>query len=141
MIRVLAFVAYLVTIVLVFLGTYGLIVQYYSAVRYSSTSLGIGTANIILLLVYGVLTFVAALLISGRYKVNRPIIQIVLCLLGALAVPLSVFVVVLKNNQVFANEPMLSLPADGILNAVWLLITYACLVVIFYLGLKAFKIR
>jgi hypothetical protein len=139
MIKILAFILYLIVVILVFLGTYGSIVQSYSKIQYNTTSLGLGLTNFVLLLIYCVWTFVTALQFSERYNINRFAIQAGILLLNILAVPLSVFFMILKNNTNYNTGPVVNLSLNSVLNVASLFITYACLNVLFYLALKIFK--
>lgn len=137
-IKIFTFIFYLATSVFIYLTTYGWAIEAYSVVPYGATGLGIGMGKLILLLVYCTFTFstiekLLELLQSGRF-----VIRLLFLLLGVLAIPISMVVVVLYNNS---NYDGVYLPVDSVLNLVSLFSSSAFLNLLFFWILKFIEKR
>ncbi|SHN16130.1 hypothetical protein SAMN05216311_10644 [Chitinophaga sp. CF418] len=136
--KIFTFVFYLAASIFVYLVTYGWVVEKYSVIQYSVTSLGIGTGKLILLLIYGVLTFSTTEKIVGMLQSKSFLIRMIFLVLGILAIPISIIVVVLYNNN---NYEGTRLPLDNVLNIISLLTCSALLNLLVFSILKFFQRR
>lgn len=133
------FIFYLAASILVYWTNYGWIIETYSTIHYRAGSLGMGIGVLSFLLVYCTLTFSTVEKLTEFLQSDSFMIKLAFLVLGVLAIPVSMIVVVLYNNN--NGYQGAYPPVDGVLNLVSLFGSSALFNVLLFLILKFFRKR